>query len=81
MEQHLINRFQYSSDDYDEFGAMLKVANVEVKILEPGIFRGYLELISTKYLTIGFFETNKKVLKLGTDRNGYITFTILEPEK
>ena len=79
MDQTEINRFCYSSEDYDEFGTKLKVAFVEEKLLEPGSFKGIVNIISTSHVIVSNFKINKKVLQIGTGAPGYVTFTIWDP--
>jgi len=74
-----VNRIFYSSEDYDEFGASLQNANVEEKLLEPGSFKGYANIVLTPNLIVNNFKINKKVLQIGTGATGYITFTIWDP--
>lgn len=80
MDNNTINRFYYTSEDYDEFGAMLKVAFVEEKLLEPGSFKGIVNTISTSHVIVSNFKINKKVLQIGTGAPGYVTFTIWDPD-
>ena len=79
MDNTAINRFYYSSEDYDEFGSMLKVAHIEEKLLEPGFFKGTASIVSTPNVVVCNLEMNKKILQLGSSNPGYITFIIWEP--
>ena len=80
MDNNVINRFNYTSKDYDEFGTMLEgAARVDQKLLESGSFNGAVSILSTANVVITNFDINKKVLQSGTSMPGYITFTIWEP--
>jgi len=79
LDNNTINRFYYTSEDYDEFGAMLQVAHVEEKLLESGSFKGIVNIVSTPNVVVSNFDINKKVLQLGSSPPGYITFTIWDP--
>jgi AraC family ethanolamine operon transcriptional activator len=75
-----INRFYYSSEDYDEFATMFTVANVEEKILESGHFMGEVHIIQSPNVVVNNFKINKKVLQFGTGVPGFITFAIWDPK-
>lgn len=79
MDKTLISRFNYYSEDYDEFGTMLKVAYVEEKLLEAGPFKGTVNIVSSPHVDLCHFEISNKVLQVGTGSPGYITFTIWDP--
>ena len=80
LDNNIINRFYYTSKDYDEFATMLRdAAHVEEKLLESGSFNGTVSIVSTPNVVVTNFVINKKVLQFGTSTPGYITFTICEP--
>lgn len=80
LDNNIINRFYYTSKDYDEFATMLRdAAHVEEKLLESGSFNGTVSIVSTPNVVVTNFVINKKVLQFGTSTPGYITFTIWEP--
>ena len=79
MDKYRVNRIFYSCEDYDEFGAMLRVAHVEEKLLESGSFNGYAKIVLSPNVIVSNFKINKKVLQIGTGAAGYITFTIWDP--
>ena len=80
MKHLSINKFQIKSSDYDEFGSLLKIANVEEKLLESGSFLGMAKGVQTDRMTLLSFDINRKVLQQGAGTPGYITFTIWEPD-
>lgn len=80
MKHLSINKFQFKSSDYDEFGSLLKIANVEEKILESGSFLGMAKGVQTDRMTLLSFDINRKVLQQGAGTPGYVTFTIWEPD-
>lgn len=79
MNKFYVNRLFYKSEDYDEFGAMLRVAYVEEKLLEPGSFEGSANIVLSPNIIVGNFKINKKVFQIGTGAPGYITFPIWDP--
>lgn len=80
LDKNEIRRFYYSSNDYDEFGAMLHVANIEERLLESGSFIGTVNTVFTSNVIISQFDINKKIEQLGVGTSGYITFVIWLPE-
>lgn len=80
MKQLSINKFHFKSSDYDEFGSLLKIANVEETLLESGSFLGAAKGVQTDRMTLLSFDINRKVLQQGAGTPGYITFTIWEPD-
>jgi len=58
---------------------MLKVAHVEEKLLEPGLFKGTVNWVSTPHVTLSNFDMSNMILQEGVGTPGYITFTIFEP--
>lgn len=71
---------QFSSENYDEFANMFTVANVEQKLLESGHFKGDVRIIQSPNVIINNFVLNRKVLQLGDDIPGFVTFAIWDPE-
>ena len=79
MDKLYLNRLFYKSEDHDEFGAMLRVAYVEEKLLEPGSFEASANIVLSSNIIVGNFKINKKVFQIGTGAPGYITFPIWDP--
>ncbi len=79
LNKYPVNRIFYNSKDYDAFGTMLRVADVEEKLLEPGSFSGSANIVLTPNIIVGNFKINKKVYQVGTGAPGYITFPIWDP--
>jgi len=79
MDKFLVKRMSYISENFDEFGALLRNANVEEKILESGSFIGSASFVQTPNVILGNFKSSRKVLQVGTSVPGYITFVIWDP--
>jgi AraC family ethanolamine operon transcriptional activator len=75
----LINRMNFSSEQYDEFANMFTVADVEQKTLESGHFKGEVKIIRSPNVMINNFRINRKVLQIGSGIPDFITFTIWDP--
>ena len=75
-----LNKKYYYSSDYDEFGHMLNVAKIEAKLLESGLFKGVIDIVSTSHVIVNNFKINRKMLQIGSANPGYITFTIWDPK-
>lgn len=79
MEEYSINRFHYSSKEFDEFGAMMRAALVEEKLLESGHFLGTINTVQTSHVIVSNININRKVLQIGSAPPGYISFVICDP--
>jgi len=79
LNKFSVNRISYNSEDYDEFGALLPNANVQEILLESGPFIGTGNFVQTPNIIVGNFKSSRKVLQVGTDTPGYITFLIWNP--
>ena len=80
MKNPVLNKFQFSSSDYDEFGSMLEIAQVEQKLLESGAFVGKAHFIRTKHVSLLDFCSNRKVLQLSGGAPRHLIFTIWQPK-
>ena len=81
MPRKIILRSDFSSNDFDEFAPMLKNANIEVNLMETGLFHGAGKTVASSNIFVSQFSINKKVLQLGASLPGHITFIVWDPTK
>ena len=62
LDNNVINRFNYTSKDYDEFGTLLEgAARIDQKLLESGSFYGAVSMLSTANVVVtNFFDAAAK---------------------
>ena len=75
-----VHKVEFKSNDFDEFSTMIKNANLEILLLEKGLFRGKGTLLKGKHVLVSSFVMNKKNLQMGTAVPGFITFVICKPD-
>jgi len=79
MNNFPIQKYLFTSNNYDDFTDKLTIANVEQEILELGSFKATASLIFSENVMMNKFIINRKVLQKGNSIIGYITFTIYNP--
>ena len=68
--------FNFSSEDFGEFAAMIKNGDVRQHLLDQGSFKGQIQLIQTQNMILSSFSMSRKILQQGRSSSGFITFLI-----